>query len=380
MTKHDRKNPFLSKIKEEYCISENSGKETNHYVFDIERSGLRYKPGDSLGVFPENDPELISLTINKLGFYGNEDVEVKGVGKIELRDALKTELTIHRAGRKFVVAVVGKLPEGDEKNKLNELLEDRDKLEEYLNVRDCVDIINENPDVVFEAQEFVDTLQNITPRLYSISSSPKVHGDEVHTTIAVVRYENFERKRSGLTTGYLADRMQVKETEIPVYIQATKEFILPKDGSKDVIMVGPGTGIAPFRAFIEERERTHSTGKNWLFFGDWYEESTFFYKDEWKEFMKRGSLNKLTTAFSRDQKKKVYVQHRIEQHSKEIWKWIKKGAYFYVCGDKEYMAKDVHETLIKIVEKEGKMNREKAEEYVNKTLMKEEKRYLRDVY
>ena len=380
MTKHDRKNPFLSKIKEEYCISENAGKETNHYIFDIERSGLRYKPGDSLGVFPENDSELVTLTMEKFGFYGNEDVEIKGVGKIELRDALKRELTIHRASRKFFAAVVDKLPEGDEKNRLKTILEDRDKLEKYLNIRDCVDIMNEYPDVSFEAQEFIDTLQNITPRLYSISSSPKAHRDEVHATVAVVRYENFERKRSGLATGHLADRVEVQKTKIPVYIQATKEFVLPKDGSKDVIMIGPGTGIAPFRAFLEEREKTHSSGKNWLFFGDWYEEYTFFYKDEWKDFMERGVLTKLTTAFSRDQKKKVYVQHRIEQHSKEIWKWIKNGAYFYVCGDKEYMAKDVHKTLIKIAEKEGKMDRVKAEEYVNKKLMKDEKRYLRDVY
>ena len=380
MTKHDRKNPFLSTIKKEYCISEGSGKETNHYIFDIERSGLRYKPGDSLGVFPENNPELVSVTLEKFGFYGNEDVEINDMEKIELRTALKKKLIIHRAGRKFFAAVVGKLSESDEKNKLNEILEDRDKLEEYLNIRDCVDIMNEHPEISFEAQEFVDTLQNITPRLYSISSSPKVHSNEVHTTVAIVRYENFGRKRAGVATGYLADNVKVQKTRIPVYVQPTKEFVIPKDGSKDVIMVGPGTGIAPFRAFLEERERTHSSGRNWLFFGDWYEESTFFYKNEWMGFMERGIMTKLTTAFSRDQKNKIYVQHRIERHSKEIWKWIKNGAYFYVCGDKKYMAKDVHKTLIKIAESEGKMNREKAEEYINKTLMKEKKRYLRDVY
>ena len=380
MTRHDRKNPFLSKIKEEYCISENSGKETNCYIFDIEGSGLRYKPGDSLGVFPENNQELVRITMKRFGFYGNEGVEIKGIGKIKLREALKTKLKIHRAGKKFFAAVVEKLSEGEEKNKLNNILEDRDKIEKHLNIRDCADIINEHPSISFEAQEFVDTLQDIKPRLYSISSSPKAHTDEVHTIVAIVRYENFERERAGLATGYLADRVVMNETEIPVYIQPTKEFILPKNRAKDVIMVGPGTGIAPFRAFLEERQRTHSSGRNWLFFGEWYEESTFFYKNEWMDFMEKGIMTRLTTAFSRDQKNKIYVQHRIKQHAKEIWNWIKNGAYFYVCGDKKYMAKDVHKTLIEIAGSEGKMSKEKAENYINKTLMKDEKRYLRDVY
>ena len=376
---YDRKNPFMATVTEAYCISEGSGKETNHYVVSLKDSGIRYKPGDSLGFYPTNNYELVKETIRKIGAKKKDTIEDKDGEEATLADALHYKFTIHRAGKKFLSAVVKKMNKGKDKEDLKEILDDREEVDKYLFTRDCIDILNEYP-VHFTPQEFVDTLSPITPRLYSISSSPKAHPREVHLTVAIVKYNNFERDRFGLATGDLSNRIEVNKTRIPVYIQSTKEFVIPEDRSKNIIMVGPGTGIAPFRAFLEQRIEENGTGMNWLFFGDIHEKSTFFYKDEWFKAMKNGHLQKLTTAFSRDQEHKIYVQHRLLNNSKEIWEWLKAGAYFYVCGDKQYMAKDVHSALIEIAQKEGKLKKEDAENYINQTLMKDERRYLRDVY
>ena len=376
---YDRKNPFMATVTEAYCISEGSGKETNHYVVSLKDSGIRYKPGDSLGFYPTNNYELVKETIRKIGAKKKDTIEDKDGEEATLADALHYKFTIHRAGKKFLSAVVKKMNKGKDKEDLKKILDDREEVDKYLFTRDCIDILNEYP-VHFTPQEFVDTLSPITPRLYSISSSPKAHPREVHLTVAIVKYNNFERDRFGLATGDLSNRIEVNKTRIPVYIQSTKEFVIPEDRSKNIIMVGPGTGIAPFRAFLEQRIEENGTGMNWLFFGDIHEKSTFFYKDEWFKAMKNGHLQKLTTAFSRDQEHKIYVQHRLLNNSKEIWEWLKAGAYFYVCGDKQYMAKDVHSALIEIAQKEGKLKKEDAENYINQTLMKDERRYLRDVY
>tara|TARA_B100001750_G_scaffold167341_1_gene135830 strand:+ start:1044 stop:2189 length:1146 start_codon:yes stop_codon:yes gene_type:complete len=376
---YDRKNPFMATVTEAYCISEGSGKETNHYVVSLKDSGIRYKPGDSLGFYPTNNYELVKETIRKIGAKKKDRIEDKDGEEAILADALHYKFTIHRAGKKFLSAVVKKMNKGKDKEDLKNILDNREEVDKYLFTRDCIDILNEHP-VSFTPQEFVDTLSPITPRLYSISSSPKSHPREVHLTVAIVKYNNFDRDRFGLATGDLSNRIEVNKTKIPVYIQSTKEFVIPEDSSKDIIMVGPGTGIAPFRAFMEQRIEENGTGKNWLFFGEINEKSTFFYKDEWFEAMKNGNLQKLTTAFSRDQEHKIYVQHRLLNNSKEIWEWLQAGAYFYVCGDKQYMAKDVHSALIEIAQKEGKLKKEDAENYVNQTLMKDERRYLRDVY
>ena len=369
----------MATVTEAYCISEGSGKETNHYVVSLKDSGIRYKPGDSLGFYPTNNYELVKETIRKIGAKKKDTIEDKDGEEATLADALHYKFTIHRAGKKFLSAVVKKMNKGKDKEDLKKILDDREEVDKYLFTRDCIDILNEYP-VHFTPQEFVDTLSPITPRLYSITSSPKAHPRDVHLTVAIVKYNNFERDRFGLATGDLSNRIEVNKTRIPVYIQSTKEFVIPEDRSKNIIMVGPGTGIAPFRAFLEQRIEENGTGMNWLFFGDIHEKSTFFYKDEWFKAMKNGNLQKLTTAFSRDQEHKIYVQHRLLNNSKEIWEWLKAGAYFYVCGDKQYMAKDVHSALIEIAQKEGKLKKEDAENYINQTLMKDERRYLRDVY
>jgi|TARA_B110000438_G_scaffold271773_1_gene289931 sulfite reductase (NADPH) flavoprotein alpha-component len=369
----------MATVTNSYSISEGSGKETNHYEISLRGSGIRYKPGDSLGFYPINNIELVKQTIRKIKAKRSDLINTKDTGEVTIEHALLNRFVIHRASKKFLTVVCEKIDKKKIKKELEEILEDKDKTEKYLFTRDCIDILSEYK-VNFSPQELVETLPPISPRLYSISSSPKAHPGEVHLTVAIVKYNNFERDRFGLATGDLANRVEINKTEIPVYISQTRDFIIPKDGSKDIIMVGPGTGIAPFRAFIEHRKETHASGKNWLFFGEVHEESTFFYKDEWTKYMKEGNLQKLTTAFSRDQEDKIYVQHRLLSNGKKIWNWLKNGAYFYVCGDKQYMAKDVHSALIEIAQKHGKMEQADAEVYINQTLMKEEHRYLRDVY
>lgn len=368
----------MATVKDAYCISEGSGKETNHYVISLRGSGIRYKPGDSLGFFPTNDHQLVKDTIRAIGAKRSDLIESKDTGETTLENALLHRFTIHRAGKKFLMAVAEKVTDKKPKKEIDGILADNDEVEKYLFTRDCIDILKEYP-VRFTPQEFIDNLSSIAPRLYSISSSPKAHPGEVHLTVAIVKYNNFDRDRFGLATGHLANSTEAGKTKIPVYIQPTRDFILP-DKNVDIIMVGPGTGIAPFRAFMEHRRYTEAGGKNWLFFGEIHEESTFFYREEWFEYMKEGYLEKLTTAFSRDQENKIYVQDRILSNGKEIWDWLQNGAYFYICGDKQYMAKDVHKALITIAEKEGKMSKKDADHYINQTLMKDEDRYLRDVY
>ena len=369
----------MATVTNSYCLSEGSNKETNHYEISLKGSGIRYKPGDSLGFYPINNHELVKKTIRKIKAKRSDPIDTKETGETTLENALLNRFVIHRSGKKFLTVVAEKTEKKKTKKELEEILEDQEKTEKYLFTRDCIDILNDYP-VRFTPQEFVDTLTAIVPRLYSISSSPKVHSEEVHLTVAVVKYNNFDRDRFGLATGDLANRVEINKTKIPVYISKTRDFIIPNDGSKDIIMVGPGTGIAPFRAFIEHRKETGASGRNWLFFGEVHEESTFFYEDEWTKYMKDGDLDKLTTAFSRDQKDKIYVQHRLLSNAKEIWEWLDNGAYFYVCGDKQYMAKDVHSTLIKICSEFGGMSPEDAKDFVETGLMKTEKRYLRDVY
>ena len=369
----------MAKVVDSYTISEGSGKETNHYVFSIRGSGIRYKSGDAMGLFPKNNKELVKSTIQKLRARRSDKVSTGDVDETTLERALLHRFVIHRVGKKFLTMVHEKMGKGKPKRELEAILNDPETLEKYLFVRDYIDVMNEYK-VKITPQEFVDTLSPIVPRLYSISSSPKAHLGEIHLTVAIVKYNNLDRDRYGLATGDLARGIAVNETEVPIYIQPTRDFVIPDNGSKDIIMVGPGTGIAPFRAFMEERISTGATGKNWLFFGEVHEESTFFYKNEWFDYMNQGHLTKLTTAFSRDQKEKIYVQNRITSNGKEIWDWLQNGAYFFICGDKQYMAKDVHKALIQIAEDHGKMKKEDAEHYINQTLMKEEKRYLRDVY
>jgi sulfite reductase (NADPH) flavoprotein alpha-component len=220
----------------------------------------------------------------------------------------------------------------------------------------------------------------VVPRLYSIASSFQAHPGEVHLCITVVRYETHGRAKKGLASGFFADHSDMFVKNIPVYVQESRTFRLPKDGAADIIMCGPGVGLAPFRAFLEQRVLEGATGRNWLFFGEQHRATDFLYGDELLDYQRKGKLHRLDLAFSRDQSHKIYVQHRMLEQAKELWSWLQNGAYFYVCGDARHMAKDVHQALIDVAQKEGGLSAEAAAQYVNVTLMKTEKRYLRDVY
>jgi sulfite reductase (NADPH) flavoprotein alpha-component len=263
--------------------------------------------------------------------------------------------------------------------KVEALVDDAKAVEDYLWTRDYIDIMREF-DVKYSPEEFLELADRLKPRLYSIASSHDAHPGFVELTVGIVRFEYNNRPRGGLCTQFMADEIDTSGAPIGVFMSPTKSFILPEDKSTDIIMVGPGTGIAPFRAFMEQRVFDGGEGRNWLFFGDQSAKTEFYYKDTIEGWMDSGDLYRFTTAWSRDQEEKIYVQHRLKEHGAEIWEWFENGAYFYICGDKQYMAKDVHRALISIAEEHGGMSNEDATHFIEKTMMREQKRYLRDVY
>ena len=372
---YSRKNPFPAVVLEDIVLNgRGSIKETHHVELSLEGSGLSYEPGDALGVYPTNDPEMVDELLVALRFAGGEPVTIDG-RESSIHDAFFRHMeitTITRPMMQKYAAIV-------QHERLNELLAEGNKkaLNAYLDGREIIDLVTDFPPSDLTPQVFIDTLRKIPPRLYSIASSLKQHPDEVHLTSVAVRYQTNGRRRKGVCTTFLADRVG-EYTRVPVYVDHNNNFKLPTDSSRPIIMVGPGTGIAPFRSFIEEREAIGASGKNWLFFGDQHFITDFLYQAEWLKYLKQGTLTRMNVAFSRDQAEKVYVQHRMAENSRDIYAWLQEGAHFYVCGDEKRMAHDVHEALLNVIEKEGAVSREQAEEYV-KTLQKE-KRYQRDVY
>ncbi|MGF1678848.1 MAG: sulfite reductase flavoprotein subunit alpha [Candidatus Methylacidiphilales bacterium] len=381
-TLYTKNNPYHARITSRELLNKSgSAKETLHFVVNIAGSGLTYEPGQSIGIFPLNPPELVSDLVALNGWDVAAPIAQKDGSSLSFGEMLRSQLTLNRATAKFLKALLEKLTPGTEQSALEALVADKEALEAYLFTRDYVDIMKEYSGARFTEQEFAAIPARIVPRLYSIASSIAKHPDEVHLTVAIVRYETHGRKKKGLTTGFLADDAPLGEASLPVFFAPSKHFKLPEDPSTPVIMVGPGTGIAPFRAFLEQREIDHAPGKNWLFFGDQHEATDFLYEDEFKAWQHSGLLTRLDTAFSRDQEKKIYVQDRMKENGAEIWKWLhEERAYFYVCGDAQRMAKDVHQALIDIAIQHGDMTPEDADTHINKTLMREERRYLRDVY
>jgi sulfite reductase (NADPH) flavoprotein alpha-component len=381
-TAYSRKNPFLSElIKHERLTLPGSLKETRHFVLSLAGSGLTYTPGDSLGAFARNSPTLVDELIGLLGFDAESVVKDGGGESTTLRRALLKNYILNRANRKIMGGLSEIVPQGEQRNRLMEIVDNADSLNEYVNSRDYIDVLKEFDEAKFESPEaFISHLSPVVPRLYSIASSLQAHPDEVHLCISVVRYETHGREKKGLASGFFADDAELFVKNIPIYVQESRTFRLPKDNSTDIIMCGPGTGLAPFRAFLEQRMLDGAKGRNWLFFGEQHRATDFLYGDELLDYQKKGILNRLDLAFSRDQPNKIYVQHRMLENAKELWSRLQNGAYFYVCGDAKRMAKDVHQTLINIAEKEGAMSPEAAAEYINTTLMRTERRYLRDVY
>ncbi|HWO77736.1 MAG TPA: sulfite reductase subunit alpha [Bacillus sp. (in: firmicutes)] len=376
-TAFSRTNPFQAKVRKNVNLNgAGSSKETRHIELSLHSSGLSYVPGDALGVIPQNDPELVASLLAEMEWDEETPVPINKEGDtLPLKEALTTHFEITLLTKK-ILQQAADLTENEELRKLL-LVENANQLKEYTYGRDLLDMLRDFGPWNASAEKIVSLLRKLTPRLYSIASSIAANPEEVHLTIGAVRYTAHGRERKGVCSVLIAERLQEGDT-LPVFIQPNKHFHLPESGDKDIIMVGPGTGIAPFRSFIQERAVTEATGRSWLFFGDQHAASDFLYQDELEQYQKNGVLTRLETAFSRDTEQKVYVQHRMLENSKELFEWLENGAYFYVCGDKQYMAKDVHNALISVIEKEGAMTREEAEAYLNE--MRKQGRYQRDVY
>lgn len=371
---YSKKNPFPAKLlANRKLTADGSAKETRHFEISLEGSGLSYEVGDALGVVPMNCAGVVDELLHALNRDGEEAVPTPDGGEASLRAALLRHYDITKVPPQLLKWIA----EHSADSTLRDLLalEAKDALKNYLWGREIVDLLVDFPSVTFTPAEFVGHLRKLNPRLYSISSSLKAFPEQVHLTVAAVRYDSFGRKRKGVCSTFLADRVN---GSVPVFVQASHGFRLPKSGDTPIIMVGPGTGIAPFRAFLHERRAVGAKGRNWLFFGDQRAATDFLYRDELEQMLADGHIARLSTAFSRDQAEKIYVQNRMHEHGAELWSWLQDGAHFYVCGDASRMAKDVDSALHTIATTCGGLSDDNAAEYVRK--LKAEKRYQRDVY
>lgn len=376
---YNRKNPCLAHLQRAIKLSKDgSEKDTRHFEIDLTGSGMTFEPGDSLALLPTNDPALVEEVLAALKFTGDESVNDLDNKPTTVRAALTSSCAITIPDKKFLQALADKA--GSAAADLTALLapERKEDLGKYLWGREVIDFLLEFPQVKFEPQEFVSTQKKVQIRLYSIASSLKANPEQVHLTVATVRYTSFGRARKGVCSTFLAERVTA-ETVLPTFINPGKAFRLPApEDDTPIIMCGPGTGIAPFRAFVQERAATSAKGKAWLFFGEIRRSTDFFYEEEWDSYLKSGTLTRLDTAFSRDQERKIYVQHRIAEAAKDLYDWLEHGAIFYVCGDASRMAVDVDKALHEAIQTAGGKTPEQAAEYVEK--MKQDKRYRRDVY
>jgi sulfite reductase (NADPH) flavoprotein alpha-component len=354
-----------------------SEKHTQHHAISLGGAPVSYLPGDALGVRPENDPAVVQRIVELVGGTGGESVPGPHGESMTLRDALTGAYTLSMPSRKLLELMVARGATG-----LAPLLDlaNTSQLKQYLSGRDAhdvLDVLEAHPGVRLDPVEFVGSLRSLLPRLYSIASSLKAHPDEVHVLVVSLTYTLRGRARAGVASTWMNERWSPGATA-EMYLQnQQKHFALPDDPSTPIIMVGPGTGVAPFRAFIEERTVTGATGRNWLFFGEQRRASDFFYEGEFSHYVRQGFL-RLDTAFSRDQPQKVYVQHRMRERAKDIWAWLEDGAVFFVCGDKDRMAADVDRELHAIVEAVGGRTPDQAKAYIE--ALRTTRRYKRDVY
>ncbi|MFA5264446.1 MAG: sulfite reductase subunit alpha [Opitutaceae bacterium] len=378
---YNKDNPFPARILENRLLSRpGSEKDTRHFVLSLIGSGLSYKAGDSLGVYPMNPPKEVNALLSLLGASGRERVVLpRATVTMPLKLALFANLSLDGPTRKFLETLQSRASDPLEKSKIERLLasENKEQLGEYLRQRHHMDILSEFPGIRLAPQELVDHLRRLSPRLYSIASSPKVYPDEIHLTVVVLRYQMNGRDRVGVCSSFLADRVTEIETLVPVFV-VDSQFGPPEDPSKDCIMVGPGSGIAPFRAFVQDRVAVGATGRNWIFFGDQSRATDYLYEGELEDALRTGKVQRLDLAWSRDQVDKVYVQNKMRENSAELWSWLRSGAYFYVCGDAKRMAKDVESVLLEIIATEGRLEPAAAADYLK--TMKKERRYQRDVY
>ncbi|MCG6406996.1 assimilatory sulfite reductase (NADPH) flavoprotein subunit [Vibrio fluvialis] len=371
-SQYNKQNPYTATLLTSQKITgRDSGKDVRHIEIDLADSGLTYQPGDALGVWYENSAELANAVLAAAGLSGVESVEVDGES-LSLHSALVSKYEITGSNPQFVT----KFAELSASKKLQKLVEDKDKLREYAANTQIVDVLKEKK-TKLSAEQLIALLRRLTPRLYSIASSQSEVDEEVHLTVGIVEYDVDGDVRQGGASSFLGQRLEEGES-VKVFIEHNNNFKLPQDDATPVIMIGPGTGIAPFRSFIQERDNRGAEGKSWLFFGDRTFTQDFLYQVEWQKYLKSGALTRLDVAFSRDQHEKVYVQHRVLEQAEQVWQWLQDGAYVYICGDATRMAKDVHEALIVVGQQQGGLSREKAEEYFNE--LRKAKRYQRDVY
>jgi sulfite reductase (NADPH) flavoprotein alpha-component len=376
-TLYDRKNPFSARfVKSLRLNKEGSSKDTRLVVLDLEGSGIVYEPGDSLGVYPENCPDLVRAILAALGSGGNEEVAAPNGEVVTLEDALSRHFAINKPADELYSLLARSAANSSEADGLRRLVENGGESDQLPSL-EVIDLLEEFPSARPEPAELVSCLSPLQPRLYSISSSLKAHPDEVHLTVGVVRYEARGRKRKGVASTFLAERVKQGQ-RVRIFVHSTAGFRLPMDEHTPLILIGPGTGIAPFRAFLEERKARRERGKTWLFFGDQRRELDFLYEEELEAYRKEGLLTRLDTAFSRDQGEKVYVQHRMLEKAQEIWGWLEEGANIYLCGDARRMARDVDLALRQIVAAEGRRSESAAKAYLDE--LSRGKRYQRDVY
>jgi sulfite reductase (NADPH) flavoprotein alpha-component len=369
---YTKKAPFKASLIESLKITgRDSVKDIRHIEISLEDSGITYQPGDALGVWFKNAPSLVSELIGLLSLDGNTEVVV-AESSMPLSEALTAKLELTLSYPNFIKSY--QAATGSES--LAALMEDKAQLRTYMAERQIIDIVRDHPGSL-TAQQLVDSLRPLTPRLYSIASSQAEVEEEVHLTVAHVDYEAFGHRHQGGASGFLCEYLE-ENGEVDVFVENNDNFRLPADPNTPVIMVGPGTGIAPFRAFMQERDAQDAEGKNWLFFGNPHFTQDFLYQVEWQGYVKDGLLDKITLAFSRDQEEKVYVQHRLLENGKEVYEWLEQGAHFYVCGDAMHMAKDVENALITIVQEHGGKSEADAKAYIVE--LRKAKRYQKDVY
>jgi sulfite reductase (NADPH) flavoprotein alpha-component len=378
--KYTRNNPYQSRMLVNVLMTAaDSEKETRHIELELE-SGMEYTPGDAVGILPENRPSEVAEVLAGLHFKGDERVLDHYKVEISLEEALRTRLAIGKLTRSAMNAYAKIAPEsvpGIESLKSLALPENRPAAEDYIWGREFIDLLAEYPGGITEPQQLFTVLARLTPRMYSIASSQSLVNDAVHTIVRVVRYTSHQRERQGLCSGHLGERAP-EGTTMPIFLHANNNFRLPEDASTPVIMIGPGTGIAPFRSFLQHRKAHGHKGENWLFFGEQRRLSDFLYREDLEGMFKDGILTRFDTAFSRDQAHKVYVQDRMRENAAELYSWLDRGAHFYVCGDANRMAKDVEVALLDAIVQGQNCTPEAAQEYL--AGMKKARRYQTDVY
>lgn len=373
--RYSKSNPYKVEVLENINLNgRGSNKEVRHVELLLDNYGESFEPGDCVVVLPQNEPEIVTLLIETLGWDKDIEIPINDDG-----DTLPLEkaLTEHFEITKLTKPLLQKAAELFGNTELLSQIDNAEWIQQYVDGRDVIDLLIEFPTSELKPETFYKLLRKLPAREYSIASSYEATPDEVHITVGAVRYEAHERTRKGVCSVQLAERIQPGDT-LPIYLKKNPNFKFPFDEETPVIMIGPGTGVAPFRAYMQEREELGLSGNTWLFFGEQYFTTDFLYQTEWQAWLKDETLAKLDLAFSRDTEEKIYVQHRIAQQSELFYQWLQDGAAIYVCGDEKHMAKDVHDTIRSVIEQEGDMSEADAEAYL--TQMKQEKRYQRDVY